>query len=368
MTNNQPESKRLETWAALLAVSLGIFAITLDGSMMPVAIGSIVNDLGTQLSYVQAAMALHSLVMASTYLAAGKLAIKIGVKRVFVAGALIFTAGILVTAMSPTIWILLLGWSLIKPIGGAMMIPAASALIVLNYEGRQRSAAFGIFSAFVAAAAVIGPVWMGAMAKLISWRFAFGSELLLILLLLFFASMVTEAERRQKVPFDGIGAFLTFTGLGLLVLGATLAGEFGWWSARRAFYIGDQVFAPFGLSAAVVMILAGIMVLVIYAVWAQWRVRRSLAPLFRIHIFNNRSFSLGAATGFLFQLVVGSLLFVLPVFMQSALFLDALETGLVLLPYTLGIFIFALIASRLPASIPVIFVNRIGRLGSALDR
>ena len=109
MTNNQPESKRLETWAALLAVSLGIFAITLDGSMMPVAIGSIVNDLGTQLSSVQAAMALHSLVMASTYLAAGKLATKIGEKKVFVAGALIFAAGILVTAMSPTIWILLLG-------------------------------------------------------------------------------------------------------------------------------------------------------------------------------------------------------------------------------------------------------------------
>jgi len=173
--------------------------------MMPVAIGSIVSDLNTQLSFIQAAMALHSLVMASTYLAAGKLATRLGEKRVFVAGALIFVTGVLVAAMSPSIWVLLLGWSLIKPIGGAMMIPAASSLIVLNYEGKQRSVAFGIFSAFVAAAAVIGPVWMGAVANLVSWRLAFGSELLIIVLLVFFASMVTEVERGQKAPFDGLG-------------------------------------------------------------------------------------------------------------------------------------------------------------------
>jgi MFS family permease len=360
MQDKQAQSGLLRNWAPLFAVSLGIFAITLDGSMMPVAIGSIVNDLNTQLSFIQAAMALHSLVMASTYLAAGKLATKLGEKRVFVAGALIFVTGVLVAALSPSIWVLLLGWSLIKPIGGAMMIPAASSLIILNYEGKQRSVAFGIFSAFVAAAAVIGPVWMGAAANLVSWRLAFGSELLIIVLLIFFASMVTEVERGQKAPFDGLGAVLTFLGFGLLVLGATLAGEFGWWDARRPFYVDDQVFAPFGLSAAVVMIMAGVLALVAYAAWAKWRARRSMAPLFHIRLFNNHSFSLGASLGFLFQLVVGGLLFVLPVFLQSALLLDPLETGLVLLPYTLAIFVFALGASRLPTAVSAILIIRVG--------
>ena len=350
----------VRNWAALLAASLGIFAITLDGSMMPVAIGSIVNDLNTQLSFIQAAMALHSLVMASTYLAAGKLATRLGEKRVFVAGALVFVTGVLVAAMSPSIWVLLLGWSLIKPIGGAMMIPAASSLIVLNYKGKQRSVAFGIFSAFVAAAAVIGPVWMGAMANLVIWRLAFGSELLIIVLLVFFASMVMEVDREHKAPYDGLGAVLTLLGFGLLVLGVTLAGKFGWWDARRPFYIDDQVFAPFGLSAAVVMVMAGVLILVAYTVWAEWRVRRSLVPLFHIRLFKNHSFSIGATLGFLFQLVVGGLLFVLPVFLQSALFLDALDTGLVLLPYTLGIFVFSLGASRLPTTVSAILIIRIG--------
>jgi MFS family permease len=356
----QPSASIFSTWATLLAVSLGIFTITLDGSMMPVAIGSIVDDLNTQVAFVQAAMALHSLIMASTYLAAGKLALKFGEKRIFVLGALVFAAGVILAALSPSIWLLILGWSLLKPLGGAMMIPAASSLIVLNYAGKQRTTAFGIFSAFVAAAAVIGPVWMGALANLISWRWAFASESLFILLLLFFANMMTEAKREQQVSFDSLGALLTFVGLGLLVLGATLAGEFGWWSARRPFYIGEAVFAPFGLSPALVLILGGGVVLLAYAAWALQRARRDLAPLFQVRIFRIRSFSVATALGFCFQLAVGGLLFVLPVFLQSALFLDALDTGLVLLPYTLGIFVFALGASRLPASISPVLVVRIG--------
>jgi hypothetical protein len=77
-------------------------------------------------------------------------------------------------------------------------------------------------------------------------------------------------------------------------------------------------------------------------------------------LLRNRSFAVGVALGCLFQLVVGGLLFVLPVFLQSALFLDALETGLVLLPYTLGIFVFALGASRLPATVSAIAIIRVG--------
>ncbi len=348
MTSHTQDQSFLQKWAALLAVSLGIFAITLDGSMMPVAIGSIVNSFHSQVGFVQAAMALHSLVMASMYFAAGKLGDRLGQKRIFLFGAVIFAGGTLLAAFSPSIWILLLGWSLIKPIGGAMMIPAASSIIVINYHGAQRNTAFGIFSAFVAAAAVIGPVWMGLMANMISWRWAFASESMLILMLVYFARMVNESELNKAAKFDWPGALLTFLGLGLIVLGATLAGEFGWWSARRPFYIGDAIFSPFGLSAAVVFMLSGVVVLIIFAISSMIQHRRGGAPLFDVRLLRNRLFSAGMLLGFLFQLVVGGLLFVLPVFLQSALYLDALQTGIVLLPYTLGIFIFALLTSRLP--------------------
>jgi len=358
-TNSESESF-IRTWAALATVSLGIFVITLDGSMMPVAIGSIVNGLNTQVGFVQAAMALHSLVMASMYLTAGKLADRFGEKRIFVMGAAIFAAGTVVAALSPSVWILLLGWSLIKPMGGAMMIPAAGSLIVFNYEGRRRSAAFGIFSAFVAAATVIGPIWMGLLAGALSWRWAFGSESLIIALLFFFAAMVKESPRTKETRFDVGGAVLSFTGLGLVVLGATLAGEFGWWRARRPFFVGDQVLAPFGFSAAFLFLLAGAGVLVAFALWSAHRLKKGHEALFQTALFKYRMFAGGVGIGFLFQLTVGGLLFVLPVFLQSALQLNALDTALVLLPYTLGIFIFALGASRLPQSIPPVRIVQTG--------
>ena len=352
----------MQTWAPLAAVSLGIFVITFDGSMMPVAIGSIVDGLKTQVGFVQAAMALHSLVMASMYLATGKLANRLGEKRIFVTGALLFCTGIVVAAASPDVWILLLGWSLIKPLGGAMMIPAATSLIVLNYKGPQRSTAFGIFSAFVAAAAVLGPLWMGLMASSLGWRWAFASESLIIILLLFFAGIVKERQRLKIVPFDLPGALMTFAGLALVVLGATLAGEFGWWQARRPFYVGDRVFAPFGLSAALYFILGGAIFLICYALWANRQARRGGASLFKMKLFKNRQYSSGVSLGFLFQVTVGGLLFVLPVFLQSALQLGALDTALVLFPYTLGMFVFALAAARLPSSIPARRIVQAGLL------
>jgi MFS family permease len=355
-------SSLLQTWAALITVSLGLFAITLDGSMMPVAIGSIVNGLNTEVGFVQAAMALHSLVMASAYLAAGKLAAGLGEKRIFVIGALIFAMGTVIAAMSPNVWILLLGWSLIKPIGGAMMIPPANSLIVLNYEGEQRTLAFGIFSAFVAAAAVIGPLWMGFMAATLSWRWAFASEPLLIFFLLYFASMVKESEELREMKFDIIGAILTFFGLALIVLGATLAGEYGWWQARRPFYISESVFAPFGLSPVPLFILSGAVVLAVFAFWSTRQSRRGGVILFHLDLFKNRIFSYGTLLGFMFQLTASSFLFVLPVYLQSALQLTALETGLVLLPYTLGIFLFALSATRLPATFQVTRIIQAGLL------
>jgi hypothetical protein len=93
----------------------------------------------------------------------------------------------------------------------------------------------------------------------------------------------------------------------------------------------------------------------------------AVAALFQVGVFRNRGFAVAAALGFCFQLAVGGLLFVLPVFLSSALYLDALETGLVLLPCTLGIFLSALTASRLPQAISPVSVVRTSLVVMLLD-
>jgi len=204
---------------------------------------------------------------------------------------------------------------------------------------------------------------MGLVAGTLSWRWAFASESLIIILLLYFAGIVKERPRSKTVRFDLVGALLTFTGLGLVVLGATLAGEFGWWQARRPFYVGDQVFAPLGLSAALYFIITGAIIMICFALWSNRRSHRDGATLFQMSLFKKRLYAGGVTLGFLFQVTVGGLLFVLPVFLQSALQLNALDTALVLLPYTLGMFVFALAASRLPS---IISAHRIAQAGLVL--
>jgi hypothetical protein len=210
---------------------------------------------------------------------------------------------------------------------------------------------------------------MGLIASTLSWRWGLASEPLLVLLVLYFASRVIENERQAITPFDTVGSMLTFIGLGLVVLGATLAGELGWWEAKRPFMIGDHALAPFGLSAALMFLLAGAAVLAVYAYWAEPRRLGGLTPLFTIGLLKNCVFSIGTLMGLLFNAALGGLLFVLPVFLQSALKLGALQTGMALLPYTLGIFIFALGVSRLPSTVSPFGIVRVGlvlMLGGAL--
>ena len=105
---------------------------------------------------------------------------------------------------------------------------------------------------------------------------------------------------------------------------------------------------------------AGALVLAYFAIRSNARARRGGHPLFHVSLFRYRLFAAGTGLGFLFQFTVGGLLFVLPVFLQSALQLNAMSTALVLLPYSLGIFVFALGAARLPATLNAVRVVQVG--------
>ena len=100
--------------------------------------------------------------------------------------------------------------------------------------------------------------------------------------------------------------------------------------------------------------------LVVFGQWPAQRIQKGDEALFQISLFGNRMFASGVCIGFLFQLTIGGLLFVLPVFLQSALQLNALDTAQVVLPYALNIFTFALGASRLLQTIPATRIVQIG--------
>src|SRR3712207_4508861 len=120
------------------------FVMVLDSSVMNVSISQIVADLDTTIQGVQLAITAYALVMATMMLAGAKLGDILGRDRAFAIGLAVYGLGSLTTALSPSLGVLLLGWSLVEGIGAALVMPAIVSLIAATYTGAQRALAFGI--------------------------------------------------------------------------------------------------------------------------------------------------------------------------------------------------------------------------------
>src|SRR3954467_9180215 len=130
---------------AILAIAQ--FVMILGSTVMNVSISTVAKDLGTTISGMQAAITLYALTMAAFMLTGGKLGDKWGRHRTFRIGSIIYGIGSLITALAPSLGILLFGWSLVEGLGAVLVIPAIAALAAINYKGKDRVVAFSILGA-----------------------------------------------------------------------------------------------------------------------------------------------------------------------------------------------------------------------------
>jgi len=348
LTSTDPDRPSGTTsWLPLVVVCLALGAEAYDASSIPVAISAIVSDLGTDLSTIQAALVLFSVICAPLMLTSGTLGDLHGRRRILRIGALLFGTGALITALSPHVGTFFLGFSVIKALGAVLIVPTGAATLVASYHGRRRAVAFSVLGAFLAGTTAATPMIMGSITTLLGWRFGYGLSVVLAALVLVLSGRLRESARKPG-SIDGVGAFLALLGLGGIMLGATAAGTYGWWEARREFALAGVAIAPFGLSVTPLLIGAGVVVMALFFAWGARQERRGRLPIVRRRLFANVPYTAGVAVGALQIIGVAGLLFVIPVYLQSALGYDALRTGLTLLPYTL-----ALLAASLTSSILV---------------
>jgi MFS family permease len=338
------KSSGTTSWMPLFVVCLALGAEAYDASSIPVAISAIVRSLSTDLSTIQAALVLFSVICAPLMLMAGTLGDIHGRRRILRLGALLFGTGALIAALSPHVAAFFLGFSVIKALGAVLIVPTGAALLVTSYEGRRRAIAFSFLGAFLAGATAATPMIMGTITRFLGWRFGYGLSVVLAALVLLLSGRLRESERRPGTV-DWFGGLLALTGLGSIMLGATSAGTYGWWEARREFVLGGLRIAPFGLSVAPLLIAIGAIIIVLCFHWGDRQQRRGRRPILRRELFDNLRYTSGVAVGALQIIGVAGLLFVIPVYLQSALGYDALRTGLTLLPYTV-----ALLAASLGSS------------------
>ena len=340
--------------AVLLTLCAGQFLMVLDSSVMNVSMATVAKDLDTTITGIQTAITLYTLVMASLMITGGKLGQILGRKRAFAIGCVIYGCGSFITAISPSLPVLLIGWSGLEGIGAALILPAIVALVASNFARDERPRSYGLVASAGAIAVAVGPIVGGLFTTYLSWRWVFAGEVLIVLVLLVLARRMAEGERDPGVKLDLVGTVLSALGLALIVFAILRSGTWG--------FVKPKPGAPewIGLSPTIWMLLGGGVVIWLFVQWENRQLARGREPLvdpaiLRIPVLR------GGLTSFFFQFFLqGGMFFAVPLFLSVALGLSAIETGVRLLPLSITLI---LAAAGIPKLFPHASPRRVVRIG-----
>ena len=322
------ETIREHSWIPLILVACASFIITLDSTFMNVSISQVVADLNTTVSTIQMTMAFYTLITAAFMLLSTKLQDIVGKKSLFLIGAVLYGIGTFIAAISQSDTMLFIGWAVIEGLAGALMTPATVSIISGTYSGERRTFALAIESVMAALSAAVGPLFGGIMTTFLSWRYGFASELLIVIIILAMRNKIPDFEPTEsKRDLDITGAIISFIGLILFVLGILMLSE--------------------DATTSIVVIILGIIALAVFALFEIKRKRKGKVPLLDMDLFKDKNLRVGSIIILLSYIVMGGGLFVVSLFMQTVLNLNAFNTGLTTLPLTVGLLIFAAIAPSL---------------------
>jgi MFS family permease len=360
------EAEAMGSWVAIIILAAGQFVMVLDSSVMNVSISQIVADLDTTVGGVQLAITLYTLVMAAFMLVGAKLGDIWGRDRAFAIGLAVYGVGSMTTALSPNLLVLLVGWSLIEGLGAVLVIPAIAALIAANYEGRERALAYGVIGGVAAAAIAAGPLIGGWVTSTWTWRIVFAAETIVVIGILLFRKRMKPSPRPANPPkLDVVGAALSATALAMIVLGVLQSSSWGWVQPTGAMEINGNPVTPLGFSMVIYMILGGLGLLWAFGNWEARRTRRGDDILLDTSLLTIPTMRAGLSSLFMQQLILLGTFFVLPVYLQIVLGLDAFETGLRLVPMSVTMLVFALAGPRVAARRSPRRVAQAGLLGLA---
>ena len=338
----------------LTTLAAAQFLMTLDSSVMNVSIATVAEDVGTDVTGIQTAITLYTLVMASLMITGGKIGGILGRKRAFAIGCVIYGAGSLTTALAPSLPVLILGWSLLEGMGAALIMPAIVALVATNFAAPHRPRAYGLVAASGAIAVAAGPLIGGVMTTYVSWRWVFAGEVVLVAVILVLARRMADAEPDPDAALDLVGTALSALGLGLVVLGILKAGTWG--------FVNPKPNAPVwaGMSPVVWLVLAGILVIWGFLVWEQRRLDLGRSALLDPAMLRIPKLQKGLSAFFFQFLLQAGLFFCVPLYLSVALGLSAIDTGLRIMPLSVTLL---LAAVGVPKLFPNASPRRVSRLG-----
>jgi EmrB/QacA subfamily drug resistance transporter len=345
----------MKRWSVLIVLAAAQFLMVLDQAVMNVSISQLVADFGTTVTTIQAVIALYALVMAGLMMTGGKLGDLVGRRRAFAVGLVIYCSGSALTAASWSVPSLALGWSVLEGIGAALVLPAMVALVAGNFRGQDRAVAYGVLGGVAGAGIAVGPILGGWATTELSWRVVFAGEVVVAIGILAGIRLIEEPPRPARPPsLDWVGGVLSAAGLGTLVLGVLESSNWGWLHPR------SSPLEPFGFALTPFVIAAGALILYAFVRWERHREARGEDPLVHLDLLRRPRLRSGVAMLVSQNLILMGVFFTVPLFLQIVQGLDALETGVRMLPASVGLFASALLGSALAKRFPARLLVRVG--------
>jgi EmrB/QacA subfamily drug resistance transporter len=302
----------------LVAAILGTTVVTVDSTVVNVALPSIAEELGGGLAGQQWTANAYLVTLSSLILIGGSLGDLFGARRVFMIGVGGFGVTSLFCALAPTIELLVIARAL-QGVFGALLTPAALAVIVATFPPEERGRAVGAWTAWGGMGTVLGPLIGGQLVDTASWRWIFAINIPIVLVtLLLVTRMMPEARPRDPdARVDYVGAALCALGLAGITYGLIEQPRQGWGAAG--------VWLPLVGGA------------VLFAAFVAWEAR-SRHPMLALSLFRRRNFAIGNIETFSMYAGLGLLFFFLVLFLQQVAGYSAVEAGSTTIPVTVVMF------------------------------
>jgi drug resistance transporter, EmrB/QacA subfamily len=297
-------------WLVMAAVACEVFLATIDGSIVNIALDTLVQQLHQPLAVVEWVILAYMLVISTLMLSIGRLADMWGKKKLFAAGLATFTIGSLLCGLSPDIYWLIAS-RVIQAVGASMGMALSTAIVTEAFPDQERGKALGIIGLFVSIGVIAGPTLGGIILEHLTWHWLFFVNLPIGVIGFIFVLLFVPARRptgQQK--FDYMGAGTMFVSM-------------------ASFLLALSFLQLNGFRDVLVYIL---LVAFVMMTWVFIRVeRRAEHPMVDLQLFTNRLFSINLITCFLTFVASAGITLLMPLYLQNMLGYDPQKTGLLMI-------------------------------------
>ena len=343
----QTQEQTKQGWFPLVVIVFSMMMMYTTSFGINVLISPIVKEFAWSISGLQLVIVSASLIAGSFQVTAGRLGDKLGKKKIFLLGNIIYTIGLIIVVLAPNSTIFSIAWALIWPFGMVLIIPTLVALIMYYYSGEQRAIAFGVYGGALSIISAGAPLLVGLMSNELGWRVGLALSPLFGIFTIFLTLKLPETTKDKNITIDIPSVILSVLSFGIFLIATTLATQYGWFFEKRAFMLGAFQLPLAGFSIVPLLYLVSFVLLGVFFQRGKTLSQKNKHPLLDGSIFKIRTFSLGTIIQSILYFLLAATLFIFAVFVQSASGYDAFSTALVSLPASAGVGVFALFTTSL---------------------